>query len=247
MKHNYFKSFLLNVFMLFVIGLAQINAQINFDQSTLDVNGFDSFNSGITALEFGPDGKLYVAEYTGAIKILTVEKLAANSYIVQDMEILNSITDIQNHNDDGTDSSLTERETTGIRVVGTAQNPIIYIASSDIRIGGNTNIGDTNLDTNSGIITRITKTGSVWTAVDIVRGLPRSEENHATNGIQFITIGGIDYLLVAQGGHTNGGGPSNNFAFITEYALSGAVLSINLTALDALPILTDGDGKKLYI
>ncbi|WP_232231212.1 putative Ig domain-containing protein [Maribacter sp. 1_2014MBL_MicDiv] len=230
--------------MLFVIGLSQMNAQINFDQSTLDVNGFDSFDSGITALEFGPDGKLYVAEYTGAIKILTVDKQAANSYIVTDMEILNSITDIQNHNDDGTVSSLTARETTGIRVVGTAQNPIIYVSSSDIRIGGDTNKGDTNLDTNSGIITRITKTGSVWTAVDIVRGLPRSEENHATNGIQFITIGGIDYLLVAQGGHTNGGGPSNNFAFITEYALSGAVLSINLTALDALPILTDSDGRN---
>ena len=244
MKQNYFKSFLLNVLMLFVLGITQMNAQVNFDQSTLDINGFDSFDSGITALEFGPDGKLYVAEYTGAIKILTVDKQAANTYVVTDMEVLNSITDIQNHNDDGTLSSLTERETTGIRVVGTAQNPIIYVSSSDIRIGGDTDKGDTNLDTNSGIITRITKTGSVWTAVDIVRGLPRSEENHATNGIQFVTIGGIDYLLVAQGGHTNGGGPSNNFAFITEYALSGAILSINLTALNALPILTDGNGRN---
>ena len=250
MKHKYFKSFSFYSFVItllsIVFGFSNLNAQINFDQSNLDLNGFPSFQSGITALEFGPDGKLYVAEYTGAIKILTVEKVAANNYIVQDMEILNALADIQNHNDDGTLNSSTQRETTGIRVVGTALEPVIYVSSSDIRIGGDVNKGDTNLDTNSGIITRFTQNGTGWTVVDIVRGLPRSEENHATNGIQFTTIGGIDYLLVAQGGHTNGGGPSNNFAFITEYALSGAVLSINLTALEAMPISDDNGRNFIY-
>ncbi|HDZ03932.1 hypothetical protein LCGC14_0198940 [marine sediment metagenome] len=250
MKHKYFKSFSFYSFVItllsIVFGFSNLNAQINFDQSNLDLNGFPSFQSGITALEFGPDGKLYVAEYTGALKILTVEKVAANNYIVQDMEVLNALANIQNHNDDGTLNSSTQRETTGIRVVGTAQEPIIYVSSSDIRIGGNTNLGDTNLDTNSGIITRLTQNGTGWTVVDIVRGLPRSEENHATNGIQFTTISGTDYLLVAQGGHTNAGGPSNNFAFITEYALSGAVLSINLTALEALPISIDNGRNYIY-
>ncbi|SKB46160.1 malectin domain-containing carbohydrate-binding protein, partial [Maribacter arcticus] len=250
MKHKCLKSFsfisLVTTLLFSVLGISHLNAQINFGQSNLNLNGFASFQSGITALEFGPDGRLYVAEYTGAIKVLTVEKVAANNYIVMDMEILNSLANIQNHNDDGSLNSSTQRETTGIKVVGTPQEPIIYVSSSDIRIGGNVNKGDTNLDTNSGIITRFTKTGSVWSVVDIVRGLPRSEENHATNGIQFTTIGGIDYLLVAQGGHTNGGGPSNNFAFITEYALSGAVLSINLTALEALPISNDAGRSYIY-
>ncbi|MGF1556366.1 hypothetical protein [Paucihalobacter sp.] len=37
-------------------------AQINFSQSTLNLNGFTTIN-GATAMEFGPDGRLYVSDY----------------------------------------------------------------------------------------------------------------------------------------------------------------------------------------
>ncbi len=152
------------------------------------------------------------------------------------------------HNDDGTSHSSTSRETLGLTVVGTASKPVIYVASSDFRIGAGTGggNGDIDLDTNSGVITRFSWNGSSWDVVDLVRGLPRSEENHATNGLEFVTIGGNDYLIVAQGGHTNAGSPSTNFVYTCEYALSGAVLAIDLNAINALPILDDNGRSYIY-
>ncbi|WP_229743168.1 Kelch repeat-containing protein, partial [Hymenobacter qilianensis] len=75
-----------------------------------------------------------------------------------------------------------------------------------------------------------------------MRGLPRSEENHASNGMQLDEKTNI--LYVAQGGHTNAGGTSKNFAYTPEYALSAAILSVNLNAIDALP--TQGTGNTAY-
>ena len=60
--------------------------------------------------------------------------------------------------------------------------------------------------------------------IDLVRGLPRSEENHALNGL--VKVGNKIYLNV--GGNTNEGRPSTNFATLEEYALSAAVLEIDL-------------------
>ena len=131
-------------------------------------------------------------------------------------------------------------------MAGTAANPVIYVTSSDFRIGAGSGggVGDLGLDTNSGIITRFTWTGSTWDVVDLVRGLPRSEENHATNGLEFVNVNGTDYLIVTSGGNTNGGGPSTNFVHTSEYVLSGAVLSVNLDLLNGMGIQTDGNGRK---
>lgn len=52
------------------------------------------------------------------------------------IEILSGVTDIVNHNDDGTvNNGETIRETTGQTVAGTAANPIVYVTSSDFHIG----------------------------------------------------------------------------------------------------------------
>ncbi len=220
----------------------------SFAQSALDFNGLGDVSGGVTSLMYGPDGRLYVAEYPGLIKILTIQRNGATDYLVTDFEVLDGIQTMADHNDDGTLFSSVERETTGLTVAGTLTNPVIYVASSDFRIGagpGGGN-GDVNLDTNSGVITRFTWNGSSWDVVDIVRGLPRSEENHATNGLEFTTIGGDDYLIVAQGGHTNAGAPSTNFVLTCEYALSGAVLAINLSEIEALPILNDNGRSYIY-
>ncbi len=228
-----------------------LQAQINFGQSQLDMNGQGSL-SGVTSLMYGPDGRLYVAEYPGTIKVMTIQKNGVNDYVVSAMETLNGVKSIINHDDDGTPCSgnpgnCTSRETTGLTVAGSAENPVIYVCSSDFRIGagaGLNSAGDVNLDTNSGIITRLAWNGGSWDVVDLVRGLPRSEENHATNGLEFVTVNGTNYLIVAQGGHTNGGSPSKNFAYTNEYALSAAILYINLDMLNGMPVQTDGNGRN---
>ncbi len=249
----YLRFLFVGIFLLVSASWQPLSAQINFTQSTLDFDGLGDVNSGVTSLMYGPDGRLYVAEYPGTIKILTIQESGVNNYQVTAIETLTGVSDIVNHDDDGTACSGTandcnNRETTGLTVAGTAANPVIYVSSSDFRIGagsggGGGGNGDVDLDTNSGIITRFTWNGSSWDVVDLVRGLPRSEENHATNGLEFVTIGGTDYLIVAQGGHTNGGAPSTNFVFTCEYALSAAILSIDLDMLNSMTIQTDGNGR----
>ena len=249
MSKRYPKSLKSLIVSLFFLGtlFSNLQAQINFDQSTLNFNGNGSVGS-VTSLMYGPDGRLYVAEYTGAIKILTIQRNSATDYGVTAMETLDGILTMADHNDDGSSFSSTERETIGLVVAGTASNPIIYVSSSDFRIGAGDGggLGDVGLDTNSGVITRFTFNGTSWDVVDLVRGLPRSEENHATNGLELATINGTEYLIVAQGGHTNGGSPSTNFVYTSEYALSGAILSIDLDAIDALPVLSDGGRDYVY-
>ncbi|WP_051947403.1 malectin domain-containing carbohydrate-binding protein [Muricauda sp. MAR_2010_75] len=213
----------------------------------LNLNGFPSITNG-TSIKFGPDGRLYVSDYRGLIMVFTIERNGPGNYVVTDAEELDAITTIQDHNDDGSLFFSSSRETLGIEVGGTAENPIIYVASSDFRIGGfgSGGNGDSGLDTNSGIITRISWTGSEWDVVDIVRGLPRSEENHASNGLELAQINGQEYLLIGQGGHTNAGSPSRNFAYTGEYALTAALLSVDLDALESMPILDDNGRKYIY-
>ncbi|WP_167960947.1 malectin domain-containing carbohydrate-binding protein, partial [Saonia flava] len=213
----------------------------------LNLNGFTSITNG-TSLKFGPDGRLYVADYRGLIKIFTIERNGPGNYMVTATEELDAITTIQDYNDDGSLFFSSSRETLGIEVGGTAENPIIYVASSDFRIGGfgSGGNGDSGLDTNSGTITRISWTGTNWDVVDIVRGLPRSEENHASNGLELAQINGGDYLIIAQGGHTNAGSPSRNFAYTGEYALTAALLSVDLDALESMPILDDNGRSYIY-
>lgn len=185
-----------------------------------------------TSLQFGPDGKLYVSEMNGLIKILTIARNSPNNYVVTGTETLNQINAMQNHNDDGTvNNGIHSRLVTGILVVGSAAAPIIYVSSSDPRQGGGPSGNDTNLDTNSGVLSRLTKQGGGWVKQDMVRGLPRSEENHATNGM----VMDGNKILISVGGNTNTGAPSNNFAKLPEVALGAAILEINLNGLGALP------------
>ncbi|HET9062983.1 MAG TPA: hypothetical protein VFO62_06815, partial [Candidatus Binatia bacterium] len=197
-----------------------------------------------TSLQFGPDGRLYVSQQDGHISVFEIMRTAPNLYEVVSTETITAIQSIPNHNDDGTlNSSVNTRLVTGLLVTGTAANPVLYVASSDPRIGAGSSGTDTNLDTNSGVVSRLTWNGASWSKLDLVRGLPRSEENHATNGIALDDE--TNTLYVAQGGHTNMGAPSNNLAFLPEFALSAAILSIDLDAIGEstydLPTLDDED------
>ena len=216
----------------------------SFTESSLNFNGRGAVYK-TTSLMFGPDGRLYVLSLDGTIDIFSIERMGVNDYVVTSSEELPYIRSIPNHDDNGVYHDNDHREATGLTVTGTASRPVVYVTSSDWRVGGPT--GDIDLDTNSGIITRLTWNGTDWEVVDIVRGLPRSEENHATNGLEFTTIDGEDFLIVCSGGHTNGGSPSKNFAWTTEYALSAAILSVNLTQLEAMPILQDTASNRAYV
>ena len=74
--------------------------------------------------------------------------------------------------------------------------------------------------------------GEITQVVDIVRGLPRSEENHAANGLQLSPDG--NSLFVALGGNTNDGGLSNFFNFLAESSLSGSIIEIDLNQIAEL-------------
>ncbi|WP_201864484.1 malectin domain-containing carbohydrate-binding protein [Microvirga soli] len=140
------------------------------------------------------------------------------------------------------------REPTGPIETAAALEPtdtavVIYVSSSDPRIGAGPDGGDVNLDTNSGVISRLTqRSDGGWDRIDLVRGLPRSEENHSVNGMQLSADGKT--LYVAVGGNTNQGAPSNNFAYTPEYAYSAALLSIDLAAVEAMPTQTDQFGNS---
>ena len=198
-----------------------------------------------TSIAIGPDQRLYVVQEDGTVKIFTMSRTSSTDYDVTATEIITLISDIENHNDDGTLHATAGRQSTGICVGGTPSDPVIYVTSSDYRVGGLLNGGDLNLDTNSGVISRLTKNGSNWERVDIVRGLPRSEENHATNDLILDPSGTT--LFVASGGNTNAGAPSFGFAYLNEFALSASILSVDLTAIDAMMVNSDTSSGHDYI
>ena len=221
-------------------GVGQDGTSVAFEKSALA----GETSSFPTALQWGPDGRLYVADFAGTIRAYSVAKDGPNDYRVSATETINLINTIPNHDDDGSvNATETARLITGLLVAGTAGSPVVYVSSSDPRIGGGDSALDSNLDTNSSMVSRLTKGGGGWQKLDLVRGLPRSEENHAANGLALDPD--TNTLYLAQGGNTNKGAPSNNFAFLPEYAYGAAVLSIDLDAIGNtthdLPTLDDQD------
>ncbi|MEO5618702.1 MAG: malectin domain-containing carbohydrate-binding protein [Candidatus Eisenbacteria bacterium] len=194
-----------------------------------------------TTLQFGPDGRLYVGELSGTILVYNVTRSGPNLYYASTAHTINSVKNIPNHDDNGSlNAGETTRLLTGLLVAGTPANPVIYVNSSDPRI----NVpGLPGLDTNSGILSRLTWNGSSWVKLDLVRGLPRSKNDHASNGLQLDTL--TNTLYIAQGGNTNMGAPSNNFSYLPEYALAACILAVDLDAIGNttydLPTLNDED------
>lgn len=204
--------------------VAPNSVAVNFTTSTLKTN--QDITRG-TTLQFGPDNKLYVGEMTGTIYVFDVTRNGKNNYTGTVSDTINLVKNTQNHDDDGSPNATKQRTMTGIHVTGTAAAPVIYVSSSDWRQAAGPSGNDSNLDTNSGMLHKLTKTAGGWTKQDLVRGLPRSEENHGPNGL--VKVGNKIFLNV--GGHTNQGAPSNNFAELPEYALSSAILEIDLNAI----------------
>src|SRR5262245_40689236 len=67
-----------------------------------------------TSLQFGPDGRLYVLQQDGTLKIYQVARNAANAYAVTATETVSLVKNIPNHDDDGTpDPAVNTRQATG--------------------------------------------------------------------------------------------------------------------------------------
>ena len=244
----------------------------DFHSSELDLNQKVSINSP-TALVWGADGRLYVTEVDGDVHALTVafgdpspgDDDPASTFYVTEAETIDLVKSIPNFDDDGTGSGSSQRQVTGIDVtaqydadgqpvlIGGEPAVVMYVSSSDSRIGAGGSGNDVGLDTNSGVVTKLVQTQSGWEATDLVRGLPRSEENHATNGLEVIqtfdSAGTLisERMIVASGGNANTGAPSNNFAGQQEQPLSGAILEIDLSELSGMEVLTDGASGRSYV
>ncbi|GAA4835473.1 malectin domain-containing carbohydrate-binding protein [Algivirga pacifica] len=222
MKH------LLALCCLLIPSLVLQAQQANFNFATLSGANIKQ----PTSLTFGPDGRLYVTEQYGNIYVYTIANNGGN-YQVTATEKIDLVKKIPNYNDNGArNTNETSRLTTGILVAGTAAAPIVYVTSADGRSNGN------DLDTNSGILSKLEKVGGQWQKVDLIRGLPRSREHHTINGMAINNNGTTLYMAV--GGNTDAGAPGPGEFFHTpEYYLSASIIEINLTALNALPVWTD--------
>jgi N-acetylneuraminic acid mutarotase/regulation of enolase protein 1 (concanavalin A-like superfamily) len=203
---------------------------------------------GPTVVKLGPDGRLYVSGVNGRIFILTLDQtklMQAGQTAVTNVQ---EIDDIYNHPSltcnvnnqpfNCQPSSTPGRQLTGMTFdpASTASNVILYVSNSNF----STTVTSMAIDTYSGTITRLTlqpgigNTMNVVSDVDLVVGLPRSRESHATNGIR---VGPDGWLYIAQGGNTNAGQPSSFFLNLPDYYLGAAVLRLNLGALPSnLPI-----------
>ncbi len=211
-----------------------------------------------TSIDVGADGRLYVSQQNGLLVALTIDKTVTNSngvitttWSVTGREDIDLVKNMPNHDDQGVfQASVGNRQVTGLVATTDANgNVMLYVTSSDPRIGGGGSGEDKNLDTNSGVLSRLTQVddgngGLTWEKVDLVRGLPRSEENHAVNGLQLATDpDGHEVLVVTIGGNTNTGAQSNNFAYTPEYYYSGAIVTVDLDLLDQME---QTQGLKTY-
>lgn len=149
-------NFLFILFLALLAPLFSFTQTISFSSSGLQG---ESLNNP-TSLQFGPDGRLYVSQQNGFIYAYSIVRNGPNDYTVTATETISEIRTIPNHNEDGSLISNQNRQVTGILVLGTAANPVLYVTSSDPRIGGGGSGNSTGLDENSGVISKLTWNGS---------------------------------------------------------------------------------------
>ncbi|MEN0064417.1 MAG: MopE-related protein [Myxococcota bacterium] len=232
--------------------LAQSVPQSLADFTQLALQGVTLNNP--TTVNVGADGKIYVTQQNGLIAVLTVSRqfstvgnVQVETWQVTGRYDINVVQNMPNHDDQGRyEANVNNRQVTGaVTTTDAFGNVMLYVTSSDPRVAVGT---DTNLDTNSGVVSRVqmqvdamgapmldSNGDPMWERLDLVRGFPKSEENHSINGLELVTKpNGDQILLVAIGGSTNAGAQGNNFAYTPEYFYSGSVVSIDLEALDII-------------
>lgn len=243
------------VSQLFGIGITLLFLSQNTTAQTISFSSSGLVGENVlnpTSLDFGPDDRLYVSQQNGLILAYTIERDNApagnGTYTATQVEEITAIRlGVPNHTDSGSFNPNKQRLVTGILAAGTASNPILYVNSSDYLLGGGAGGNDSNLDTNSGVLSKLEWTGTEWHKIDLIRGFARCEENHAIEGLDMFEKDGNTYILLTVGGNTNKGAPSNNFAGTPEYMTSGSVFIVNLTQLENMPVYVDPRTNTEYI
>lgn len=177
---------------------------INFIRGTVAGAGFTTASP--TTLEFGPDGRLYVADGSGKIQALTLDANKAVTAVQQ----ITSATDL-------------------LEVYGIAFDPSdgsMYVTNT---ISGFGDAGQSAPGSFDGRITKISAP-AYSSRTDVITGLPVSNSGHQANGLAF---GPDGKLYIAQGSTTNAGTVNPNAGLFQrdEVPTSAAILVADVHAL----------------
>ncbi|WP_181707662.1 carbohydrate-binding protein [Chthonobacter rhizosphaerae] len=211
----------------FVTGTAPVDVprEVAFTTTTL-LDGFNDGAGGYTSIEFGPDGKLYVATITGEVHRWTVKSDGSIDKASQETLSLDYL-----------DAGSAGRR----GIVGFAFDPE---DPNTIWITDNAPIPREakafNTPEFSGRVSKITLgTGGSFenaTAETYITGLPRSGGDHLTNSLEFRPnpafgqAGEPEYLLyLSQGSNSAAGAPDNAWGNRPERLLNAAILEIDPT------------------
>jgi hypothetical protein len=179
-----------------------------------------------TSLVIGPDGKLYATTVFGQIKRFDI----LEDGTLAQAETLSSLVDAE-----GEPRLLIglifDPAATAANLVAWATHTVLHDPRSAIKP-----------DDWTGKVTRLSGPG-LETVEDYVVGLPRSTIDHATNIPAFGPDGA---LYVPQGSNTAMGAPDSTWGNRPERLLAGAILRVDLTAIDhemrPLDVKTDEGG-----
>ncbi|HEX8521614.1 MAG TPA: choice-of-anchor D domain-containing protein [Tepidisphaeraceae bacterium] len=165
-----------------------------------------------TAVQVGPDGKLYAATDQGLIR----------RWSTNGDGTLGSVQDI---------SSLTNAEGAPRLITGFAFDPASTSSNVILWVTHNQAVYY-NADDWTGKISKLSG-ANLGTVTPVIVGLPRSVRDHLTNQPVFGPDGA---LYFAQGAMTAMGAPDAGWGYRSEHLLSAAVLRLDLTKLTSLPL-----------
>ena len=172
-----------------------------------DLSGLGITFDRPTALTFGPDGRLYVAEMEGRIRAFTIDTTVNEIVAVEQITTETDLQEVFGIAFDPTDVSLPAP---------------IYVTNT---VSGGGNDGPGPLGAFPGRVTKIHGSG-YGTITDVITGLPISRFTHQANGLVFDSSG---VLYIAHGSTTNAGLPG--FYFLQEEVpLAAAVLVADVSA-----------------
>jgi len=173
-----------------------------------------------TALTWGPDGRLYVANINGKIEAYTFD----DDYNLVDTQVINTLTSLSNKGILGITTSPVD-----------APDPVkLYVGHGELFANGGACFD--GVSPYSGQVSVLTGP-NFDVAEPLITGLPVSNHDHSVNGMTFDNFGN---LLICSGGNTNAGVPNCNIGDVPESPLSAAILKAEVWR-------PDFDGAVTYI